>query len=207
MVQEMNDLVEQSPNMKLLFMSSQGKVALTRFCTWLMNVINSLDDTDEAEFVHAVPVLFIDIPFELFRAFMRALTGKQSFETEIDCAETKVGSLAQTSFQSSLGKFVARHFFDDKIANPDLKEMMIIRLNMFLQFQDCIKTLEYDSFAREHLVPTLLRSFVDRRWLCHSVKNLLRFSKGRGFKEIVYKGIKDTTYSRFFLLRIRASLL
>jgi len=28
--------------------------------------------------------------------------------------------------------FVARHFFDEKIANPDLKEMMIIRLNMFL---------------------------------------------------------------------------
>lgn len=76
MVEEMRDLVEQSPNMKLLFLSAQGKIALTRFCTWLMSVINLLDDTDESEFVHAVPVLFIDIPFELFRAFMRALTGK-----------------------------------------------------------------------------------------------------------------------------------
>ena len=85
--------------------------------------------------------------------------------------------------------------------------MMIIRLNMFLQFQDCIKTLESDDHARKHLIPTLLRSFNDRRWLCHSVKNLLRFSKGKGFKELIYKGIKDTTYSKFFLLRIRASLL
>jgi hypothetical protein len=52
-----------------------------------------------------------------------------------------------------------------------------------------------------------LRSFDDRRWLCHSVKNLLRFSKGKGFKEIVYKGVKDTTYSKFFLLKIRSCLL
>ena len=85
--------------------------------------------------------------------------------------------------------------------------MMIIRLNMFLQFQDCIKTLENDEYAREHLVPTLLKSFNDQRWLCHSVKNLLRFSKGKGFKEIIYRGVKDTTYSRFFLLRTRACLL
>ena len=85
--------------------------------------------------------------------------------------------------------------------------MMIIRMNMFLQFQGCIKTLESDSFARENLVPTLLDSFNDRRWLCHSVKNLLRFSKGKGFKELIYKGVKDTTYSKFFLMRLRACLL
>ena len=80
MTEEMKDLVEQSPNMRLLFLSSQGKVALTRFCTWLMSVINLLDQGDESEFVYAVPVIFIDIPFELFRAFMRALTGNEGFE-------------------------------------------------------------------------------------------------------------------------------
>ena len=56
-------------------------------------------------------------------------------------------------------------------------------------------------------MPTLLKSFNDQRWLCHSVKNLLRFSKGKGFKEIIYRGVKDTTYSKFFLLRTRANLL
>lgn len=54
---------------------------------------------------------------------------------------------------------------------------------------------------------TLLRSFDDRRWLCHSVKNLLRFSKGKGFKEIVYRGVHDSTYSKFFLFKIRSCLL
>ena len=142
MTEEMKDLIEQSPNMKILFLSKLGRVALTRFCTWIMSIINLLNEGDESEFVYAVPVLFIDIPFELFRAFVRSLTGNGSLETEINSAETKVGILANTSFQQSLGTFVSRHFFDEKIANPDLKEMMIIRLNMFLQFQDCIKTLE-----------------------------------------------------------------
>ena len=45
-----------------------------------MSVINLLDQGDESEFVYAVPVIFIDIPFELFRAFMRALTGNEGFE-------------------------------------------------------------------------------------------------------------------------------
>jgi len=71
----MKELVEQSPNMRLLFLSSQGKIALTRFCTWIMSIINLLDEGEESEFVYAIPVIFIDIPFELFRAFMRALTG------------------------------------------------------------------------------------------------------------------------------------
>ena len=53
----------------------------------------------------------------------------------------------------------------------------------------------------------LLQSLNDRRWLCHSVKNLLRFSKGRGFKEIIYTGVRDTTYSEFFLKNMRNSLL
>ena len=139
----MKELVEQSPSMKLAFMSKHGKIALTRFCTWIMTVVNHLDSKpDMADFVYAVPVLFVDIPFELFRAFMRALTGSQNFEQEINTPETKVGLLQNITFQQSLASFVARHFFDEKIANPDLKEMMIIRLNMFLQFQDCIKTLE-----------------------------------------------------------------
>lgn len=36
---------------------------------------------------------------------------------------------------------------------------------------------------------------------------MLRFSKGKGFKEIIYKGVKDTTYSKFFLFKIRSCLL
>jgi len=40
----MKELVEQSPNMRLVFLSKQGKIALTRFCTWIMRVINNIDE-------------------------------------------------------------------------------------------------------------------------------------------------------------------
>ena len=63
MEEEMKDLVENSPDMRLLFLSQNTKVALTRFCTWIMSVINNLDEGDESDFIFAVPVLFIDIPF------------------------------------------------------------------------------------------------------------------------------------------------
>lgn len=99
MENEMKDLVEQSPDMRLLFLSKHCKVALSRFCTWIMSMINLLDEGDESDFIYAVPVLFVDIPFELFRAFMRALTGNQEFDKEVNCQATKVGSLAQTSYQ------------------------------------------------------------------------------------------------------------
>ena len=101
--------------MKLLFLSEQSKVALTRFCTWLMSVINNLDEqVEEQDFIYAIPVLFVDIPFELFRAFMRAMTGDKNFEQAINIEQTRVGNIANTSFQQSLGTFVARHFFDEK---------------------------------------------------------------------------------------------
>ena len=36
---------------------------------------------------------------------------------------------------------------------------------------------------------------------------MLRFSKGRGFKEIIYTGVRDTTYSEYFLRKTRQCLL
>mmetsp|Transcript_3976 Transcript_3976/g.4804 ORF Transcript_3976/g.4804 Transcript_3976/m.4804 type:complete len:82 (+) Transcript_3976:2420-2665(+) len=81
--------------MKLVFLTEHSRVALTRFCTWLMTLINSLDEQeDEADFVYAVPVLFVDIPFELFRAMLRALTGEETFEDDLHKPATKVGILA-----------------------------------------------------------------------------------------------------------------
>lgn len=95
MTSEMEELVQQSPNMKLVFLAENTRVALTRFCTWLMTLINSLDEQiDEQDFVYAIPVLFVDIPFELFRAMLRALTGEERFEDDINKPATKVGCLA-----------------------------------------------------------------------------------------------------------------
>lgn len=61
----------------------------------------------------------------------------------------------------------------------------------------------------------------DERWITHTVKNFLRINKGKGFKEVIFKGSKgqnypdlderglclDITYSEFFLNRLRSQLL
>lgn len=53
----------------------------------------------------------------------------------------------------------------------------------------------------------MMNSLSDRRWLVHTVKNLLRFSKGKGFREIIYGAKHEQTYSEFFLSRIRDQML
>ena len=67
--------------------------------------------------------------------------------------------------------------------------------------------MEQDEYASKWLARNILESLDDRRWQCHSIKNFLRFSKGRGFKEYIYRGVMDTTYSEFFLRKLRQILL
>ena len=127
---EMMDLIDESPKYKMVFLSSQTKIALSRFCTWSIAVINQ-NDKNENLFIYTIPSLVVDLPFEMFRAFFRAQTN-QVFESPEEEKETYCGCLSSTTFKASLCNFIAKHFFDKHIPNPDLKETMIIRMNMFL---------------------------------------------------------------------------
>ena len=106
-------------------------------------------------------------------------------------------------------KFITKHFIDQSIPNPDLKEVYLTRLNFLLQFSTIVEMFERYDYAQQHLVPMLLRSF-DKRTMYLVAKNFLRFSKGRGFKEISLRnpeiGIEDT-YSEYFLRKVREQLL
>jgi len=67
---------------------------------------------------------------------------------------------------------------------------MIIRLNMILQYQECINLLEKDTICNRDLVVNMLKCLDDKRWISHSVKNFLRLTKGKGFREMIFKGSK-----------------
>ena len=101
---EMTNLIHQSPNMKLLFMNKFSQDSLTRFCTWLMMVVNHLDNptshphcVDSNELVYTIPTLYTDIPFETFRAFMRARQN-QNFESQEDLNRVYIGCLQGNTF-------------------------------------------------------------------------------------------------------------
>ena len=75
----MQDLIVESPNYKMVFLSKKTKIALSRFCTWTMASINQFDKDDNL-FIYTMPGMVVDLPFEMFRAFFRAQTN-QSVES------------------------------------------------------------------------------------------------------------------------------
>lgn len=50
-------------------------------------------------------------------------------------------------FYNELVAVISRHFIDDRIANPDLKEIYLVRLNILLQHNTFIKLFESQEFA------------------------------------------------------------
>jgi hypothetical protein len=53
----------------------------------------------------------------------------------------------QEGFYSELVTIISRHFIDDRIANPDLKEIYLVRLNILLQHNQFIKLFESQNYA------------------------------------------------------------
>lgn len=53
----------------------------------------------------------------------------------------------QDAFYSELVTIISKHFIDDRIANPDLKEIYLVRLNILLQHNQFIKLFESQEFA------------------------------------------------------------
>lgn len=96
---------------------------------------------------------------------------------------------------------------DDRIANPDLKEHYLVRLNTLLQHNHFIKLFEQNPFAQYNLIPMLMRSFAKGINLRHASKNILRLAKGQGFREIIYEEVIEKTQSVFFLKKLRMQLL
>lgn len=104
-------------------------------------------------------------------------------------------------------QFIAKHFYDEKIVNPDLKETYLTRLNILMQSQQIMEVFEKSPTAQQYLVKGLLSSF-DKKYLTLVSKNFLRFAKGKGFKEISLSSyVTENTYSAFYLERMREQLL
>jgi hypothetical protein len=51
------------------------------------------------------------------------------------------------TFYKELVTFISRHFLDDRIANPDLKEMYLVRMNILLQHNCFIRLFEQQPYA------------------------------------------------------------
>lgn len=132
-----------------------------------------------------MPEQFVEIPFELFRSFKRA--GSPLYEEPAEYTRSgdeefyvygrRHETTQFTSISADLAEFISKHFYDPLIANPDLKEQYLTRLNIFLQYQKYIEVFERMDYSRENLVRNLMQAF-ERKHIFPVCKNFLRFAKG-----------------------------
>lgn len=76
--------------------------------------------------------------------------------------------------------FLVTHFSDARIANSDVRDMLLQSISVLVQYKEHVVAFERSQAAREELVGCLLASFDNRFWI--PVSNiLLRLCKGSGF--------------------------
>jgi len=93
-------------------------------------------DIKYPDVIYILPENFVEIPFELFRAAKRGNIPLYDSEEERLTYKEEYLETSRLDPTSSLTyelvKFISRHFFDAKIANPDLKEVYLTRLNILM---------------------------------------------------------------------------
>jgi len=76
--------------------------------------------------------------------------------------------------------FLVLHFNDDRIVNPDVRDVMFQSISVLLQYRDFVVAFEETKPAQETFIESLLACFDSRFWI--PVSNiLLRLCKGMGF--------------------------
>ena len=80
----------------------------------------------------------------------------------------------------SVVRLLVRHFHDDRVVNPDIRDAMLQSISVLLQYREYVDVFEKNDEARDAMVPALLRAFDSRFWI--PVSNiLLRLCRGAGF--------------------------
>lgn len=77
-------------------------------------------------------------------------------------------------------EFSVRHFDDDRIVNPDAREMLLQSLAYLMMKARFVRFFEKNDMAKEKLMPKLLASFNSRSWI-HVGSVLKSVSKGCSF--------------------------
>jgi Kip1 ubiquitination-promoting complex protein 1 len=67
--------------------------------------------------------------------------------------------------------FLVTHFTDPRIANPDVRDVLLQSISVLLNYKEYVTAFERNRAARESLIPALLGSFDNRFWI--PVSNIL----------------------------------
>ena len=149
LVEEMLASAKALPQIQVVLNIRANRAEMHKFALWVTRVINHVD-SELPEALYLLPEAFLEIPFEFYRAAFRG--GFPLFDAEEERSRFKeeyeaVRTGTESGFSKELIKFTTRHFFDPKIANPDLKDVYLTRLNIIMQKQVYIDLLEQCEVA------------------------------------------------------------
>ena len=164
----------QLAHWRFVYQNEFTRDMLIRFSVWLLKLVNYVDSV-LPDLVYLLPDHVIQIPFEVLRMIKReselvSPEGMQlcAVNTGVYARNTnQIGKLIAElqnshdvpaklggkkremydNFYSELVTFISRHFLDDRIANPDLKETYLVRMNILLQHNSFIKLFEQQNYA------------------------------------------------------------
>ena len=149
---------------RFIFQNELVRDMMIRYSVWLLQLVNYIDQAFP-DLVYMLPDHVIQIPFEVLRMVKRESelivpsgmpissnisrsdlpSGLQSSlisEDESGIRQIQKEKQQDRVFYSELVMFISKHFIDDRIANPDLKEIYLVRLNILLQHNQFIKLFE-----------------------------------------------------------------
>ena len=92
--------------------------------------------------------------------------------------------------------FLVLHFNDERIVNPDVRDVMFQSISVLLQYRDFVVAFEENKSAQEVFIESLLECFDSRFWIPVSNILLRLCCKGMGFGEQQQKKKEeeDVTY-------------
>jgi len=143
--------------------------------------------TEEVKLFNYIPEAYIYTLLDTFHALRR---GTPPFKF-LQNASYKAG------FQKIIA-FLALHFGDSRIINPDIRDMLLQSISVLLRYHYYIREIE-NMQCVEHLIPSLIQAFSDSRFWVSVSNVLISFWQGTGFafpnqetgSKIIRKTIKN----------------
>eukprot|EP00252_Welwitschia_mirabilis_P021316 TRINITY_DN5440_c0_g1_i1.p1 TRINITY_DN5440_c0_g1~~TRINITY_DN5440_c0_g1_i1.p1 ORF type:complete len:1320 (-),score=231.72 TRINITY_DN5440_c0_g1_i1:184-4143(-) len=182
--EDLVDCVRQCAWYRVTLLSRWKQRGMYATCMWLSQLLLLLSKKENI-FLY-VPEFYVETLVDCFHALRRSDPPFVS----------PAAFLAQGL--SSFVTFLVKHFDDSRIANADLRDVLLQSISVLVQYKEFTVAFETNKTAIQRMPGALLRSFDNRFWI--PITNiLLRLCKGSGFGASKY----SESWSKYFQVLLR----
>eukprot|EP01018_Ginkgo_biloba_P039209 Gb_19146 [translate_table: standard] len=164
--EDLVDCVRQCTWYKVSLLSRWKQRGMYAACMWIVELLLFLSKKDHI--FSYIPEFYVETLVDCFHALRRS-----------DPPFVSPTVLLQQGL-SSFVTFLVTHFNDPRIANADLRDVLLQSISVLVQYKEYMVAFEGNAAAVESMPGALLSAFDNRFWI--PVTNiLLRLCKGSGF--------------------------